>query len=120
MNTLEQIQQQREALVNQMLQITSACAGSINEQYLPKRKEGKPTGEKVGPYFVLTAKRKGRTVSKRLKGDKALHQTQVAIDNHHKLRRLMKEFEELTQQMGEITQQQSVSEEALKKGLKSR
>lgn len=120
MDTLEQIQQQRVELAQQMLQITSACPGTINEQYLPARKHGKPTGEKVGPYLVLTAKKHGRTVSKRLKGEQMLQQTQLAIDNHHKLRRLMKEFEELTQKMGELTPQPSVSEEALKKGLKSR
>ena len=117
MNTLEQIQQQRVEFVNQMLQITSACAGSISEQYLSARKNGKPTSEKVGPYYVLTAKKHGRTVSKRLKGEHTLEQTQLAIDNHNKLRCLMKEFEELTLKMGEITQQQSVSEEAQKKGL---
>lgn len=120
MNTLQQIQQQRMEIVNQMLQITSVCTGSISEQYLAARKKGKPTGEKVGPYFVLTSKKHGQTVSKRLKGEHALQQTQLAIDNHHKLRYLMKEFEELTLKMGAITQQQSVSDEALKKGLKSR
>lgn len=120
MNTTEQLQQQRNLLVQQMLEITCARKGTISEQYVRAQKDGKPTEKLLGPYWVLTTKKKGKTVSERLTTEQVVERTREEIGNHKRLSELFHQFEELTERMGTLLWESSVSEEALKKGLKSK
>ena len=60
MNTVEQLQQERTRLVQKMLNISCARKGSVTEQYFPVMKNGTPTDEKRGPYWIFSTKRGGQ------------------------------------------------------------
>ncbi len=119
MNSIEQLQQERVRIAQQMLGICCARQGSITEQYFPVIKDGKATNEKRGPYWILSAKQHGKTVSKRLTTSSALEYARREISNHKQLQQLFHRFEELTEQLGTTAQEERLSEEALKKGLNS-
>ncbi len=120
MDTIEQLQQQRNLLVQQMLEITCTTKGTISKQYVPSRKEGKPTERLLGPYWVLTTKKKGKTVSERLTSKQAVDRRREEIVNHKRLSELFQRFEELTQGMGTLLWEANAPEETLKKRPKSR
>jgi len=120
MDTVKQLQKQRSLLVQQMLGITCTRKGTINKQYVRARKDGKPTERLLGPYWVLTAKKKGKTVSLRLTTEQAVAHAREEIVNQKRLSDLFAQFEELTQRVGTLLWEKSASEEALKKGLKSK
>lgn len=120
MSAIKQLQEQRVRIVRQMLDIPCARKGSVSKQYFPVLKDGKPTDSKRGPYWIFTAKVKGKTVSKRLTTQADLARARREIDNHKSLQELYHRFEELTEQMGTLAQQADLSEEGLKKGLNSR
>jgi hypothetical protein len=119
MNTVEQLQQERTRIMQEMLNISCARKGSVTEQYFPVMKDGAPTNEKRGPYWIFSTKQGGKTVSKRLTTSTALAHARREISNHRQLQELFHRFEELTEQLGILAQELSLSEEALKKGLNS-
>lgn len=120
MNAIEQLQKERARIADQMLDIPYARKGSVNEQYFPVLKDGKPTQKKRGPYWLFTAKVKNKTVSKRLTTQAEVVHARQEISNHKLLQELYHRFEELTAQLGTLAPQAAPSEERLKKGLKSR
>jgi hypothetical protein len=113
--TTRQIEQLRRDLTEKMLGIRSARKGTIIEQSFPVLREGKPTGEMRGPHPLITTKKNGRTVSQRLKTPEQLEQARTDIANHQQLAALFKQFEELTEALGEAFRQESAPEEAIKK-----
>lgn len=120
MSTIAEIQARRSGIARELLDIRSMRKGSINEQYFPVVEDGKKTGKKRGPYFVHTYKEGKKTVSARLKTGAALDQAREDADNYRRFRDLCAEFEQLTERLGRLEREGSASEEALKKGLKSR
>ena len=120
MNEQERLEQQRRETVRRMLAIGSARKGTISEQYVRVVKAGKPTGAMRGPYWVLTTKKNGKTVSERLRTPQAVARAREEIANEQELARLFHAFEELTQRLGAQQREAAISDEALKKGLKSR
>ena len=120
MNEYERLEQQRRETVRRMLVIGPIRKGTISEQYVPVVKAGQPTRAKRGPYWILTTKKNGKTVSVRLRTPEAIARAREAIANQHELARLFHEFEELTERQGVLERETGASEEALKKGLKSR
>ena len=116
----ERIEQQRAETVRRMLAIGPARKGTINEQYVAVFKDGQPTGAQRGPYWVLTTKKGGKTLSLRLKTPQEVARVRQEVANHQELTRLWHVFEELTEQLGAVQTQAAASEEALKKGLRSR
>ncbi len=117
MNTVEQIQKERTRIAQEMLNIPNARQGSITEQYFPVMRNGMPTEERRGPYWIFSTKQKGKTVSKRLTTSTNLQYARQEISNHKRLQELFHRFEELTERLGTIAQQLNLSQEALKKGL---
>ncbi len=120
MDTLSQLQRQRKHLIQQMMEISCTRKGAISEQYVPARKDGKATERLLGPYWVVTTKKNGKTVSERLKTQQDVERAREEIGNHKRLSELFHQFEELTERMSALIREVSASEEALKKGLKSK
>jgi hypothetical protein len=120
MDTLSELQQQRKHLMQQMMEITCVRKGTISEQYVPARKDGKATERLLGPYWVVSTKKNGKTISERLKTQQDVEQAREEISNHKRLSELFHQFEEFTERMSALLREASVSEEALKKGLKSK
>jgi len=68
----------------------------------------------------VTTKKNGKTVSERLKTQQDVERAREEIGNHKRLSELFHQFEELTERMSALIREVSASEEALKKGLKSK
>lgn len=118
MKKLEMVEKRRKDILKEMLSIRSMHRGTINEQFFEaKIKDGKETVLR-GPYYVLSRNREGRTESKRLKKGPELEQANKDIAAYKRFDALCREYEELTQQLGELEREPG-AERDVKKGLKS-
>jgi pyruvate carboxylase len=116
MNRIEQIEARRREILLEMGKIRSMRRGTLNEQYLGVPHKGKSEPVLRGPYYVLSRREGDKTVSKRLKSESELDQAREDIKTRKWFKELCREFEELTEELGELSR---ASEEELKKGLKS-
>jgi hypothetical protein len=100
MDTVQPLQQRREAIVQQMLQIRSMTSGAVSEQFQAVRhKSGPPV--RRGPYYVLCRSHKGKTVSKRVPADD-VDQARSDVAAYKRFVELCKQFEQLTEQLGQV------------------
>ena len=76
--------------------------GTINKQFLKVRHKGRDKPISRGPYYVLSRRQGGKTVSQRLSSPEALKQAQKDVETHKRFVALCKQFEELTERLGQI------------------
>lgn len=112
MSTYSEIMQRRRAILDELTGLDSIRRGSVTEQYLTfARRDGRRT--KRGPYALYSLKRKGRTVSRRLRPDEVgTFREQIAAGR--RFQELVHELMEL----GEALSDQTVQAEAEKKTLR--
>jgi hypothetical protein len=101
MDTVRQIEQRREAVLREMAAIRSMRRGTINEQYLRVPHKGQPQAGRCGPYHVLSRSEGGKTVSQRLTSGQQLAQAKADVAAHRRFVELCREFEHLTEQLGQ-------------------
>ena len=118
MHSVATIEQRRETVLKEIGALRSLCAASLSEQMLPVKHKGKKKPVMCGPYFVLSRRQDGKTRSRRGRADE-LEQVKKDVANHKRFVTLCKDFEELTEQLGELERVQGANIEQLKKGLKS-
>ena len=111
MESREDIEHKRQALVREMLAITSMRRGTINEQFLKVKTKGKTDPSLKGPYYVLSRREGTRTVSERLTSQGQLDQARQDIAAYKKFQALCKAFEGLTEQLGLLERQDTSSRE---------
>lgn len=102
MNPIQQVLARRQAVVRQMLAIGSMQRGSISEQYLWVRHKGRAEPVRCGPYYVLSKRQEGKTVSRRLTSPEALEEARRDVAAHRRFVALCKQFEALTEQLGQL------------------
>lgn len=120
MNTIAELEQRRRELLQEMESIRAMRRGTVAEQFLKGQVKGKKEPVERGPYFVFVRKVDGKSQSQRLRSPEEVQRTRQEVCNYRRFEQLVKEFAELTERLGELDSEQSASEEALKKGLKSR
>jgi hypothetical protein len=118
MQTVVDIDTRRAAILREMAAIRSLRAASLSEQVL-RGKRGDGTEVVRGPYFVLSRNVEGRTQSRRV-GKGEIDQIRVDVENHKRFLALCREFEELTQNLGELERRECGDIEQLKKKPRSR
>ena len=118
MDEIKEIEMRRDAVLKQMRAIRSLRRGTIAEQYLKVMHKGKKEPVERGPYYVFARWNGHKTVSKRLTSVGALESARSDVAAHKEFMELCKEFEQLTERLGEL-ERQSDDVEALKKTLKS-
>ena len=118
METIKQIQARRDAILKQMQDIRSMERGSITEQYLKVPHKGKSTPVLRGPYYVISRSEGKRTVGYRLKTPEELERAQRDVEAHKEFKKLCREFEQLTEQLGKLERELDEASEG-KKGLRS-
>ena len=118
MKTIQEIEAGRNRILEEMRAIRSLRRGSVNEQYFKKQRTDKAQSVMLGPYYVFTRREGGRTKSYRLRKGQELEQAQQDVAAHKKFKELCREYEELTERLGEALSSQDM-EGAEKKRLKS-
>jgi hypothetical protein len=74
MDTVQQLEARRNAILEEIRSIRSMRRGTINEQYFKTRLKGRKGMVHQGPYYVLSRREEDKTVSKRLRSAVALEQ----------------------------------------------
>jgi len=116
METRQQFQQRRQHVVEQMMSLDSMKRGTLNEQFLRVPQQGQKKPALRGPYFVLSRKEAGKTVSRRVASNE-VQRVREDIARYNRFMQLSREFVELSEQLGAL---EGSEEEALKKRPKSR
>jgi hypothetical protein len=118
MNEISQVEKRRNAILEQMRAIRSMERGSITEQYLKVAHKGKKEPVRKGPYYVISRSEGKRTVGYRLSAPEELARARRDVEAHKEFRKLSRQFEELTEQLGRLSRAEGVEGKG-KKGRKS-
>jgi hypothetical protein len=102
MDTIQQLEARRNAVLEEMRSIRSMRRGTINEQYFKTRLKGKKWIMHQGPYYVLSKRERDKTVSKRLRSVAELQQAQKDVAEYKRFLGLCQEFERLTAHLGAL------------------
>lgn len=103
MPSLQQLETERERLINQLAQLGDMRPGSMVGRF---RKCGKPTchcahptSEAHGPSWSLTRSVEGKTVTKVIPAGSAVKQTKAQLAEYRRFRKLVQELIELNVQI---------------------
>ena len=102
MDTVQQLESRRNAVLEEMRSIRSMRRGTVNEQYFKTRLKGRKGIVLQGPYYVLSRREGDKTVSKRLRSVGELEQAQKDVAEYKRFLGLCQEFERLTARLGEL------------------
>ena len=102
MDTVRQLEQQREGILKQLRQIRSLRRGTINEQYLQVPHKGQPEPVRRGPYYVLSRHEDGKTVSQRLRSPEQVEQARADVAAHRRFVALCDTYAQVTEQLGQL------------------
>ena len=107
MDPIQEIESRRNAILEEIRSIRSMKRGTINEQYFKGYLKGKKGAVKRGPYYVLSRREGAKTVSQRLVSPQELQGAQQDVASYRRFVLLWREFEQLTEKMGELERQAS-------------
>ncbi len=102
MDTVQELEARRNAIIEQMRSIRSMRRGTISEQHFKTHLKGRKGVVLQGPYYVLSRREGGKTVSKRLRSPIELEQSRKDVAEHKTFLGLCQEFERLTARLGEL------------------
>ena len=102
MDTVQELEARRNAIIEQMRSIRSMRRGTINEQHFKTHLKGRKGVVLQGPYYVLSKREGEKTVSKRLTSPIELERAQKDVAEYKKFLGLCQEFERLTARLGEL------------------
>ena len=117
MDPLQQIEARRLAILDGIKSIRSMRRGSITEQFFPVLRKGQKQAAHRGPYYVFTRHRGSKTVSQRLTTPQALQQAREDVDAFKRFQALCREYEQLTEKLGELERETGQEKKRLKSGL---
>jgi hypothetical protein len=102
MDTAQELEARRNAILEEMRSIRSMRRGTINEQYFKTHLKGRKEMVHQGPYYVLSRREGEKTVSKRLRSVAELEGAQKDVAEYKRFLGLCQEFERLTARLGEL------------------
>lgn len=102
MDTVQELEARRNAIIEQMRSIRSMRRGTISEQHFKTHLKGRKGVVLQGPYYVLSRRGGEKTVSKRLRSPVELEQARKDVAEHKTFLGLCQEFERLTARLGEL------------------
>ena len=111
MDTVQQLEALRNAVLEQMRSIRSMRRGTINEQYFKTRLKGRKGMVHQGPYYILSRREEEKTVSRRLRSAAELEQARKDVAEYKRFLGLCQEFERLTARLGELERGEGLEQE---------
>jgi len=102
MEMIEHVEARREAVLEEIGGIRSMRRGTVNEQYAKVPHKGKKDPVLRGPYYVFSRNEAGKTVGWRLRTLEEVEQAKEDVAAYKHFKALCKEFEELTEKLGEL------------------
>ena len=108
MDDIRSIEAARDQVLEELRKIRSLRRGTINEQFFTDKRGDEPV--RRGPYYVLSRREGGKTVSRRLKPGEDLEQARTDIAEHKRFGELCARLEQLTEKLGEKTRQEQGDE----------
>jgi hypothetical protein len=102
MDTFQQLEARRLALLEEFSSFHSMRRGTINEQFFDVRLKGQAQAVRRGPYYVLSRREGDKTVSRRLTTPEALEQARKDTAAHKRFHALCREFEEVIEKLGQL------------------
>ena len=117
MESLQQIEVQRLAILDGIKSVRSMRRGSITEQFFPVFRKGQKQTARRGPYYVFTRHQGSKTVSRRLSTPQALQQAREDVEAFKRFQTLCREYERLTEKLGELERETGQEKKRLKSGL---
>jgi len=116
--SMQQIVERQEEILESIGQIRLMERGTVSRQTYTERAKRKDGKGAVGPYLLWQGTVKGKRFGKRLSGPEA-ERVEAGIVQRHAFEALCEEYVELSCRLS-AADGEGASEEALKKGLKSR
>ncbi len=101
MDTVQELEARRDAILEQIRSIRSMRRGTINEQHFKVRLKGTKGVALQGPYYVLSRREGKKITSKRLRAGPEVEQAQRDVAEYKRFVTLCHEFERLTARLGE-------------------
>ncbi len=114
------LREHRETLLLAMSEIGPMRRGSVSKQMLKVKHEGVKQPVEKGPYYLWQYYEDGKPVRRRLRTPEQAERAQLEVANYKQFKTLCAEFVKVSEQLSEAEHQEAASEEAVKKGLKSR
>ena len=102
------LQARRREIAEERLSMRSMHPGNINDQYVRGKRRDKPVTR--GRYPVLCWRQGKKVLSERLTSETELERARQDVANHRRFKELCKEFEALTQRLGELERPPHVQE----------
>ncbi len=109
MGIVQELEERRNAILEEMRSIRSMRRGTINEQYFTVPVKGTEKTKLQGPYYVLSRREGEGTVSQRLRSSE-LEQAKRDIAAHKKFVLLCREFEQLTTRLTALEREEPPGE----------
>ena len=109
MDTMQELEARRNAILEEMRSIRSMRRGTINEQYFRAPVKGTGKTKPQGPYYVVSRREGERTVSQRLRPVE-LEQAKRDIAAHKRFLVLCREFEQVTTRLTEREREEPAEE----------
>jgi len=117
MDSLQQIEAQRLAILDSIKSIRSMRRGSITEQFFPAGRKGQKQTVRRGPYYVFTRHQGSKTVSRRLTTPEALQQAREDVEAFKSFQALCRDYERLTEKLGALERETAPKKKRSNSGL---
>ena len=116
MDSRQHLEAQRLAVLESIKSIRSMRRGAITEQFFPVLRQGQHQVARRGPYYVFSRHQGSRTVSQRLTTPQALQQAREDVEAYKRFQALCREYEQLTEKLGEWEREVAQEKKRLKSG----
>jgi len=117
--TIEQIEQRQDAVVEQMSRIRVMRRGTVSEQHYQGRRKRKGGTGASGPYYIWQGYVNGKRFSQRVSATE-VERIKQEIEQRRRFERLCAEYVGLGEALAQAGHEQVDQFDGVKKGLKSR